>query len=42
MTKCKFPEGGMVFDFFFSPTTLQFEPWSEKVEPFTADFSDLF
>ncbi len=42
MTKCKFPEGGMVFDFFFSVATLQFEPWAEKVESFTADFSDLF
>jgi len=42
MTKVKFPEGGMVFDYFFSPATLQFEPWTGKVESFTADFSDLF
>ena len=42
MTKVKFPEGGMVFDYFFSPATLQFEPWSDKVVPFVADFSELF
>lgn len=42
MTKVKFPEGGMVFDYYFSPATLQFEPWAEKVEPFVADFSELF
>ena len=42
MTKVKFPEGGMVFDYYFSPATLQFEPWSERVTPFVADFSDLF
>ena len=42
MTKVKFPEGGMIFDYFFSPQTLQFEPWAESVQPFVADFSELF
>jgi len=42
MCKVKFPEGGLVFDYRFSPETLQFEPWSEKVEPFNADFDGLF
>ena len=42
MTKVKIPEGGMCFDYFFSPATLQFEPWAEKVAPFDADFDGLF
>jgi len=42
MCKVKFPEGGMCFDYFFSPASLQFEPWSEKVTPFVADFSELY
>jgi dynein heavy chain len=42
MTKVKFPEGGMIFDYYFSPATLQFEPWAESVQPFVADFSELF
>ena len=42
MCKVKFPEGGMVFDYYFSPFTLQYEPWAEKVEPFTAEMDGLF
>jgi len=42
MTKVKFPDGGMVFDYYFSPHTLQFEPWSDRVDAFHADFSELF
>jgi dynein heavy chain len=42
MCKVKFPEGGMVFDYYFSPFTLQYEPWADKVEPFTAEMDGLF
>ena len=42
MCKVKIPEGGMCFDYYFSPATLQFEPWAAKVEPFVADFTELF
>jgi dynein heavy chain len=42
MSKVKFPEGGMCFDYYFDPKALEFKPWSERVEPFIADFSELF
>jgi hypothetical protein len=32
----------MVFDYYFSPFTLQYEPWADKVEPFTAEMDGLF
>lgn len=42
MTKIKFPEGGLVFDFYFDLKTLQYEPWSQRVDPFSSDFDGLF
>jgi len=42
MCKVKIPEGGMCFDYYFSPATLQYEPWAEKVHAFSGDMGDLF
>ena len=42
LSKVKFPEGGMVWDYYFSPATQQFEPWADVVSPFDADLDGLF
>jgi len=42
LCKVKIPEGGMCFDYYFSPATLQYEPWSDKVNSFSGDMGDLF
>jgi dynein heavy chain len=42
MSKIKFPDVGMCFDFFYDPMTAQWIHWDEKTAAFNKDFEGLF
>lgn len=42
VSKVKFPEGGQVFDYYFDPMTISFQPWSQRVEPYDTDYDGLY
>ena len=42
VSRVKFPENGQVFDYYFDPMTISFQPWANKVEALQEDYEGLF
>jgi dynein heavy chain len=41
-TRVKYPEGGQVFDYYFKPTALDWDHWSNRVKSYDTGYEGLF
>jgi dynein heavy chain len=41
-TRVKFPEGGLCFDYYFKPTLLDWDHWTNRVKAFDTSYDGLF